>query len=231
MTNPSIALNKAPQELTLKDLLDLHKKDIFLNLNCHAVATIVAFDPELQTATATINYTRTFFEKGANGQAVNPTQVKFPALVDCPVMFLGGGATSLTFPVEPGNECLVLFNDRAIDNWFQSGQVTPLSSSRLHSFSDAILLVGLRSTPNVIPDFDTTRAALSYEGGGKVGVGPSKVLVGNAVTTLNTLLQNLVTAIKDITTTNCVVGSPVALSPVSIAALSSIATELGGLLE
>ena len=41
--------------------------------------------------------------------------VNMPLLLDCPVVFPHAGGCSLTFPIQPGDECLVVFSSRAID--------------------------------------------------------------------------------------------------------------------
>jgi hypothetical protein len=150
----NIPQNLIPNEPELKDLFALFSKDLMLKLNCHAIGTIQSFDPAEQTAAATVNYRKTF--KLPNEQGVyGLTTVPYPQLVDCPVIFLGGGGASLTFPVAQGDECLVLFNDRDLDNWFQGNLNAPPATPRLHSFSDAIIMVGLRSRPNVVQSFNS----------------------------------------------------------------------------
>lgn len=76
--------------------------------------------------------------------------VNIPLLVDCPVMFPNGGGYSLTFPIEAGDECLVVFASRCIDAWWQMGasngpQVQ--SDLRMHDLSDGFVLPGPRSQP------------------------------------------------------------------------------------
>lgn len=212
------------------DLLNQFKRQMLLDLNCHHVGTIQEFDPETQTATATINYPKTFFQYDPSTQAHTPIPVSYPVLLDCPVVCLGGGTCSLTFPIAEGDECLVLFNDRAIDNWLAGGAGAQLSSGRAHSFSDGIIIVGLRSNGNALSGYDTSRAVLQ-NGSALVGVGETLIKIANGVTTLNTLLQDLITAIQAITTTNAVPGNPCLISPASQAALAAIATQIGGLLE
>lgn len=164
MTTSNVKQNLIPNEPELKDLLNLHQKGIFLSMNCHHVATIQTFNPLNQTATATINYTKTYFQPDATGvyQAV---QQNYPLLVDSPVICLGGGNGALTFPVAPGDECLVFFNDRDIDNWFQGNTGAAVATPRLHSFSDGIILVGLRSTPNVLVSYSTDSIELRTKTG------------------------------------------------------------------
>ena len=231
-TNVQVPLTE-PQ---LSDLLDLWKKDTFLSLMCHGVATITAFDPTTQTATATMNYAKTFLVKQADGSYAGQLR-PYPPLSGCPVIFLGGVESYLTFPDVVGVECQVLFNDRDLDNWFtNNGQ--SLSSSRLHSFSDATLLVGMRSKKNVIANFDTDRILLK-KGNAVVGVGMNNELVkiANELYTLNGLLQQLITAVQGITVgpgTFSNSGGSVAGSsgkPLNSTAFTTIANKLNNLLE
>ncbi len=183
----NVQQNQVPNEPELSDLLALHKKDIFLGLNCHHIGTIKSFDPVKQIATATINYRRTYFKPDPSGGEYVPELVPYPVLLDCPVIFLGGGNGALTFPVAEGDECLVLINDRDIDNWFSGSSDSAVATPRLHSVADALILVGLRSLANVISDFNPDAVELrSIDGINKITVGASGadivVTVGNQLT-------------------------------------------------
>lgn len=225
MAAAPFARTVAPMDLA--DVLELWKKDIMLNLNCHHIGTIQGFNSSKQTVSASVNYSKTYYEK-TTGNQYQPVQVDYPLLVDCPVIILGGGTSALTFPITVGDQCLVLFNDRDIDNWVKGSFSGPVSTNRAHSFSDGIVLVGL----NKISAYDAVRALIS-NGHVKVGINPTtnKALIGNDVTTLNTLLAQLITTIKAITTSNAVVGSPCTISPASQASLDTVANSIAGLLE
>jgi hypothetical protein len=250
--------NLIPTQARLKDLLDYFGKYLKIQFNCHHIATIQTFDPLTQTATVTINYSKTFLQadKGIISTALN----QYPPIDDVPVIFLGGGDANLTFPVGVGDECILLFNDRDIDNWFSGSTSTPPNTARLHSFTDAVALVGLRSLANVIKNFDMARAVLR-KGSAMVGVGAgggSLVKIANATLTLGTLLQNLSTQLENLTsqlqtlttdiaaiTVICAAPSNPSSIPVNSAAfitlgtsigtigsnISSIATQMGELLE
>lgn len=227
----TLPLNAVPSEPSLKDLLDLLKKDILLSLNAHHIGTIQSFNSAKQTATATVNYPKTYYQLNSVTGLYNPVLVNYPLLVDCPVICLGGGTTALTFPIQSGDECLVLFNDRAIDNWFSGGAGAALSSSRLHSFSDGLILVGLRSLGKVLTNYDSTRAVLR-NGTTLVGVGSSLVKIANQQTTLNTLLQSLISNVQSlvsaasaITVTCAAPGNP-SSPPINAAAISAVANQL-----
>lgn len=190
--------NQIPNEPSLKDLLDLHKKTIMLALSCHHIGTIQSFDATKQTATATINYKKTYYELNEQTRVYAAKLRDYPILVDCPAIILGGGLSSLTFPITQGDECLVIFNDRDLDNWFQNGAGGPVGTPRLHSFSDAMVLVGVRSVGNVIADYDTARAVLR-NGNAGVGVGEELIKIYNETYTLNQLLQSLLTTLQALT--------------------------------
>lgn len=228
MVSPVINQNLAPiNSPTLTDVLNQWKKDVMINLNCHHVGIVQSFDPAEQTATVTIAYTKTIFEANASG-LYSPKYINYPILIECPVIFLGGADAALSFPVAQGDECLVVINDRDIDNWFQTGQVGPVATPRTHSFADAFALVGIRSKGNAIDDFDPARAVL-FNGLTGVGVSTTKVKIYNASTTLNTLLQQILTQLETLANTVSVPASP--LNPAVAMALAALATQLGGLLE
>lgn len=153
-----------PADPSLADALDIHTRGTLLQLACHHIGVIQSFDETTQTAKVAIAYKRTFFEPDASG-VLQAVPVAYPVIADAPVIFLGGGGYSLTFPVDEGDECLVLFNDRDIDNWFAGLSSGTPNSSRLHSFSDAVILVGLRSLQNVILGFDTDGLVLRDKAG------------------------------------------------------------------
>lgn len=226
---PSVRGNTDPN---MKDLLDLFRKDLFLSLNCHHLGTIKEFDPETQTATVTINYKKSYNKRNAVTGVYEQVLVDYPILPNVPVVVLKGGAVRMTMPIAAGDACILLFNDRDIDNWYSSGQVTQLNSQRLHAMADAIALVGLNSMATPIGDYDADRGVLEYEGGGKVAVGEDKVLIANADLDLKTLLQTLISQISDLVTQTALItvtcSAPASPSspPINAVAISAIATDL-----
>lgn len=149
---PEIPQNIIPNEPDLADVLNMHRKGIFLDLNCHHIGTIKSFNAAKQTATVSINYKKTFFKPNSLG-VLQAELKEYPLIADAPVVVLGGGGYALTFPIEKGDECLVLFNDRDLDAWYSGSASSPNPTARLHSFSDALIIVGLRSLPNVIASY------------------------------------------------------------------------------
>jgi hypothetical protein len=153
-------------EPDLKDALALLKKEIMIELHTKHVAVIEDFNPITQTATVSIAYKRTFFEPNGKG-GLKSTLVPFPKIAGVPCIFPGGGAGRLTFPIAEGDECLLFINDRDIDRWFATGNTDAgCNTLRTHSITDAFALVGIRSTPKVLPNFLVDRAALGYDSNG-----------------------------------------------------------------
>lgn len=247
----NIQQNLTPNNPELRDLLDLFRKEIFLGLCCHHIGTIDSFDETQQTASVTINYKKTYFQFDQDSGVYAPVLVDYPVLAQCPVICLGGGDAALTFPIKKGDECLILFNDRDLDNWFSGSSSSSNATGRLHAFSDGLILVGVRSTPNVLTSYDTTRAVLRNgdDGSTMVGVGPSKIKISNSSQDLKSLLQMLCSDVKDLISaisTNAasfilVTGPPGGPSPLNPAVVTSLtmvsssldtlSSNLGDLLE
>lgn len=76
--------------------------------------------------------------------------VTMPPLVDCPVVFPGGGGHTLTFPIKAGDEALVVFASRCIDGWWDTSGVQPPAELRMHDLSDGFAIIGPRSRPKAL---------------------------------------------------------------------------------
>ena len=72
---------------------------------------------------------------------------------------------TLTFPVKEGDECLLIFADRCIDFWWQSGGVQETVDPRQHDLSDAFAIVGPQSQAQKISGISTSAAQLRTDDG------------------------------------------------------------------
>ena len=239
MSSPNINQNYfVDKEPHLKDLLDLFKKQSDLDFNCHHLGTIQSFDSEKQTVQVTINYKQTYWVFEDNSKKYTSNNLDYPILADCPVIVLGGGTTRITFPISQGDQCILLFNDRDIDNWYNGSTTSPNSTPRLHSFSDCVALIGPNNLNTVIENYDNVRAIIT-NGTVKNGINPSnnKLTLTNG-TSLNTLLQNLCAQLENLTTqlgiltvTGVIPGGPTSLSgvPSNAAAITAIGSNISGI--
>lgn len=178
----------APQapvvEPDLLTLMELKIQDTLRSLNCHQVGTIQSFNAAKQTATVSLNIKLT----------VAGSVKEYPLLVDVPVFVLGGGDRVVTIPIRKGDTCLILFNDRDMDNWFATGAPAIPSSGRLHDLSDGLALVGFRSAANPVANYSSQDAEVR-NGQSKIAVG-DLLLLKNSVTDLLTVMNAVVTALN-----------------------------------
>lgn len=102
--------------------------------------------------------------------------IQLPKLVDVPICWQGGGGATWTFPIQPGDECLVIFASRCIDQWWYSGFSPPTGqtgadgkpvntlndplSFRMHDLSDGFAIVGVKSKKRAFTSFDASTARL-----------------------------------------------------------------------
>lgn len=112
------------------------------DLRVAAPGIIQSFDSETQTATVQLAIREKINIDG------NVSNEEIPVLLDVPVFFPGGGGYSITFPINAGDECLVVFGDMCIDGWWQSGGVQNQIDKRRHDLSDGFAFVGFKSKPN-----------------------------------------------------------------------------------
>ena len=124
------------------------KQDLLSSLHCALPGIVVSFDPEAQAAEI-----RPALKAGGR---------PFPLLRDVPVFFPGPRDSAVTWPVAPGEECLVILADADIDAWLDSGEPEEPRSARKHSLSDAFAFVGFRSRPNALPDFPEGPALFAH---------------------------------------------------------------------
>lgn len=128
--------------------LELLKEAVKQEINCARPGIVQDFNPVDQTVTVELA-----IRSVMNGKSIKP-----PVLTDVPVFFPGGKDSGITFPIEKGDECLVVFADCCIDAWFQSGNASIPISVRKHDLSDGFAFVGFRSRKNSLPDISKSYA-------------------------------------------------------------------------
>jgi hypothetical protein len=176
-----------PVPPVMAELFNQFRQQFFTNLNCHQVGEIATFDATTQTATVQIKVLR----------LIGDQSVPYPVLTHCPVMTLSGGKGRLTFPIRAGDPCLVLFNDRDLDNWYDSGAVAVPNSYRTHDLSDGLVIVGFRNLANKLTGISTTDTELS-QGAAVIGMDDEKISLRNDVSDMKTSVDALLTTLDDL---------------------------------
>lgn len=147
--------------------IDLALHQFECDFRCHIPAFVVenqdgnAFNPQKMTVSV-----QPAIKEVIRVGAV-PTITELPILDDVPIKIPTGGGWSLTLPIKIGDECELSFQDMAFDLWWQSGGVQKQPDGVLfrHDIGDAIAEFGVRSVPNVIPNYSTTSAQLRNDAG------------------------------------------------------------------
>lgn len=203
--NPTFRKQHPP---TKTEVLAAHKRDIQKSINVCRVATIVAYDPG-EVGVRLANVDVQIAQQQVTSIQPNGTQTlkPFPIIKKVPVCFPGGGGFTLTFPIAKGDECILIFHDRQLAEWATNGAGQPPTIGRTHDLSDAIALVGLRSSPNALANLSTTTTQLRNEagtayvemaGGGIINIvapgglnitAPTTTFTGQTVTTGNAHIE------------------------------------------
>ncbi|UIA94537.1 translation initiation factor IF-2 (plasmid) [Erwinia tracheiphila] len=121
---------------------------------------VQSFDPVAVTVVVQPAIKGRIMQKDGSWQSVN-----MPLLVDVPVCFPRGGGTTLTFPVNAGDECMVVFADRCIDAWWQSGGIQEPMEPRMHDLSDGFAFIGPMSQAKKIGGISTSTVQLRSDDG------------------------------------------------------------------
>lgn len=118
----------------------------------------------------------------ASGQVLTP-----PQIVSVPVCFpvADAGRAQVTVPLKPGDDCLLLFSQRSIENWLSGSDQAP-DDPRQYDLTDCFCLPLMRPT---VTRADTDNVTLQY-GSGTVKIAPN----GNVTITTGLLTVNAPTS-------------------------------------
>jgi len=142
-----MAHTRAQQPQMLREAFREMMKGVATSVPGH----ILAFDPVTQLAQVQIGITRV----DLNGATFDP-----PAIIETPVYF-PGGAYHLEYQIDPGDEGDILFSQRCVDGWLQTGGIAANPIGRFHDPQDAFFLPGFRSLPNALPAFQNNGIRMS----------------------------------------------------------------------
>lgn len=128
------------QSKTLRQAFRELMKDTGTSITGH----ILAFDTVNQLAQVQIG----IYAHNEKGETLTPTPI-----IECPVDFAGGGGWSFEHKLVPGDEGLIIFSQRCLDAWIQTGGMAENPVARFHDKQDACFIPGIRSKKNAIKDF------------------------------------------------------------------------------
>lgn len=120
---------------------------------------VYAFDAEKQT----VKVQPAIMENVIQNQV--PTAVTLPLLEDVPIVVPRAGGVGLTLPIQIGDECLVVFADMCIDDWWQAGGIRTQLERRRHNLADAVAVFGLWNQKRVLSGYSQSSAQLRSDDG------------------------------------------------------------------
>lgn len=126
----------------LSAVIKYTNNSILQKLNCIKPAIVQSFDAESLTVNVQIAEKKIIgINKDGTNKVADYPEIKAKICYACPF---------ITYPIEQGQECLLLFSDREIESWFITGQAQTPSYTRMHSITDAFAIFGIRSIPQMI---------------------------------------------------------------------------------
>lgn len=131
-------------QIDLTTAVELAKNKIMSVMNCHNIGRIQTFYPETQTADIEVMQVKSIYNEFYN----------LPLLVNVPVIIYGGNNNGITLGDLTGAYCLLIFMDRNISSFLETGEIYNPDTSRMHDFSDCIALTTFKNNTNAISNYE-----------------------------------------------------------------------------
>lgn len=141
-------------QVNFNDVMEIAQDAIMSRLNCHNIGRILEFDKLTQTCTVELMQLKQF-----NQYTITPAPI-----TQVPLIILGAGGGHITMPNPVGTICLLLFLDRNMDNFMETGEQYVPDTTRMHDFTDAIALTTFTTLANPLNDYDEEAITLFNEG-------------------------------------------------------------------
>lgn len=142
---------RTKQAVMMRDAFREVMKGVCTSLPGH----VRTFDPVTQLAQV---------QPGILRVDINGAEFTIPPIIEVPVYFPGGDYC-VEYQIDPGCEGDILFSQRCIDGWIQSGGIATNPIGRFHNMQDAMFLPGFRSQPNALPSFQNNGVRLRNKAG------------------------------------------------------------------
>ncbi len=126
---------------TITELLKKSFTELMKDVGTSIPGHILSFDPDRQIAQVQIGVQRV----DRQGVKTDP-----PPLIEVPVFVYGGSQFSIDVQIDPGDEGVIIFSQRCIDAWVDTGGIANNPILRFHDIADAYFIPGVRSQPGKI---------------------------------------------------------------------------------
>nr|DAJ74735.1 MAG TPA: baseplate protein [Caudoviricetes sp.] len=140
-------------QIDFNGVMNLAQNAIMSRLNCHNIGRILEFDSKTQTCTVELMQVKQF-----NEMAYIPAPI-----TQVPLIMLGAGGGHITMPNPVGTICLLLFLDRNIDNFLETGERYVPETARMHDFTDCVALTTFKTLANPLEEYDEKAVTIINE--------------------------------------------------------------------
>lgn len=140
-------------QVDFNDVMTIAQDAIMARINCHNIGRIIEFDSTTQTCTVELMQIKQFNESYYTPAPI--TQV--------PLIIYGAGTGHITLPNPIGTYCLLLFLDRNIDNFMETGEQYVPETSRMHDFTDCVALTTFTTLANPLNNYDENAISILNE--------------------------------------------------------------------
>lgn len=104
--------------------------------------------------------------------------IEMPQFADVPLQYPSGGGATMTLPLKAGDEVLLNFSSRSIDNWFAKGGVQEQPELRMHSHADGFAIPGFRNQKRLLKDVDPDAMEMRTDDGNtKISFNPKTKVI------------------------------------------------------
>src|ERR1700679_994943 len=125
----------------ISEVIKLHIDRVLLDLNVCLPGKIVSYNSSTQYANVQIQLYQEFTDGSAIAPAVIPNvPVRWPRA--------NGGKIFMHFPLSPGDDVMLVFSQRSLDNWKTNGGMNRPADDRKHHATDAYAIVGGSALPD-----------------------------------------------------------------------------------
>lgn len=116
-------------------------------INTTAMGEVIAYDAKTQTATI----------QPRLSMMIGGEKVRAPELISVPVMHPQAGGIIMHKPLKKGDEVMLSFNQRSLDQSADDGSDADNNRGRMHSLSDAVATPAAYSKPKQLSDLPADR--------------------------------------------------------------------------
>lgn len=211
---------------TMAKVLQDHIKGVLKDIHTCMPAEVQSYDTTTNSVDVQPNFKRTY----TDGDTVD-----LPIIRSVPVAFPRAGTAGITFPIKRGDSVLLIFSERSLDKWKNTGGTITPDDPRTHDLSDAIAIPGIYPQSNPLPiDPDnlvvrnlTAKATFEPSGNVTIEGGISKIAmdktgkiaIGNGTIELLDLIDQVIDGIQALTVATAVGPSSVPINLATFAAL------------